>query len=139
MQISYITSHGTAEWINFNSDDGEVLRLALDKALAGALTLGGRAFTLSGGVAEIPTKAIPDGEHTPIFETNEGVFVGERFYKSGRTVSPRGADEMLIRRLLTRCASLENGYEALKKRVSDLEKTCTGHGIFNFDTERKKI
>ena len=102
MKISYITSHGIAEWVNFDAKDEEMITLAIDKSVGGALTLGGKVFTLSGGEAHVPTDALPNGNHTPIFETDCGTFKGESFLKSGRTISMKPADEILIRRLVAK-------------------------------------
>lgn len=132
MKISYITSHGTAEWVKFDSQDGEVISLVIDKAADGAVTLGNKTFTLTKGAANIPTRSLADGDYAPIFETDEGVFAGERFHKSGQTVIPKSADEAFIRRLLTRFAVLEKSSRKLEERVSRLEERCSGHNIFNF-------
>ena len=139
MKISYITSHGIAEWVKFEPCDDEVITFSLDRALSGAITVGGKIFTLTKGEAHVPTDALENGSHTPIFETVEGCFKGESFFKSGRTVSVKPADEMLIRRLVARCGTLEKRCANLEKQVNTLEKKISGHGIFNFESERKKI
>ena len=138
MKIRYITSHGIADMVEFDPEDDGFIRLELDRHTRGALTLGGTVYTLTEGEASVPVAALRDGEYAPRFETEDGIFTADSFTKSGSEIIPRKADESLIRRLLSGYARLKKKFDLLEERVGELEKTCRGHDIFKFETERKE-
>lgn len=135
--IEYVTDRGIAEWVNFDpkSDCGAIC-LKIGKEMSGAVMLGEAVFPLNRGKATVQIDLLPDGEYKPRFETDAGVFVAEAFVKQGRNIILSESDELFIRRILKRCAKLEDEKRSLEKRVLRLEKLCQGHNIFNF--ERKE-
>ena len=137
MKISYLTSRGVAERISFDTKERDTLTLAFEPHHEGAVLLGGRVFPLHNGEVSIPMTELTDGEYSPRLESEAGVFIAEGFNKAGRSVTPSDTEESVIRRLISRCYSLEDRLICLERRVSELEIACTGHKILDFERKEK--
>ena len=137
MEIRYKTLHGVAEWVEYSDQDPDTLTFSFEPYHQGALLLGGKILTLNNGEVTIAKNAIPDGEYDPKLESDNGAYAVEGFTKNGEIIAPHHADEALIRRLVTRCHSLEEIVTSLDRKVSALEKACHGHQIFDFERKEK--
>lgn len=133
MKITYITSHGTAEWVATSKTDDSILHIQFTPECNGAITLGGIAYEVKHGSVDIPLGALQNGEYRPKLEADTGVFIAEGFCKSGHDVSMLPTEQAVVRRLVSRCYTLEKMCDALDKKVSHLETLCQGHRIFDFE------
>lgn len=138
MRINYITSHGVAEIVSFDECDRETLTLCFEPSQSGAVILDGKIHALKRGVCSIPLVLISDGEYAPRIESDMGVFTAEGFRKSGKGVVTSSPDDMTVRRLLSRCYTVERELSNAQRRIAELEKTCQGHNIFNFERKQNE-
>ena len=136
MKIHYITSHSRAIRVEFECVEKDALTLAFVPHRTGAVLLDGRILPLIDGEVRIPLATLKDGDHVPRLETEQGIYTAEGFTKRGKSISVPGGNEELIRHLATECYELGSGLDALKRRVEEIERTCIGHNIFDF--ERKE-
>ena len=139
MKINYITSHGTAEWVETSKSDDGILSIQVTPKCNGVITIGSTAFEVKNGRVSIPLCALQNGEHRPKLEVDTGVFIAEGFYKNGYDISMLPTEQETIRRLVSRYHSLEKICVTLEKKVAHLETLCQGHRIFDFErTENEK-
>lgn len=136
MKIRYITSHGIAEWVEFNEGDRDTLIFSFTPQHAGALLIGGKILPLCEGEVEIPISSLRDGEYSPRLESDSGVYAVESFTKHGKSITLKD-DGSLARRLLKRCYGLETELADLRARTKKLEISCNGHQIFDFERKEK--
>lgn len=136
MKIRYVTSHGVAERISFEDGEADTLTLVFEPAPTGAVVINGKIYATKDGEVKIPLAMLADGEYKPTLESEGGIYLVEGFKKQGRSIILPSSDEAAIRRLILRCYKLEREMAAMKKRTRALEKTCSGHHIFDF--ERKE-
>lgn len=136
MKIHYIISRSRAIRIEFEYVEKDALTLTFIPKLTGAVVLGGRILPLVNGEVRIPLSALADGDYTPRLETEQGIYHAEGFTKRGKSISVPDANEELIRTIASEFYLLANELDNVKKRVAELEETCVGHNIFDF--ERKE-
>ena len=139
MKITYITSHGIAEWVATSKTDDRILHIQFKPECNGVITVGTVAYKVKSGSVSIPLDALKNGEYQPRLEADTGVFIAEGFCKNGYDVSMLPTEQSVIRRLVSRCHTIEKNCDALYKKVSHLETLCQGHRIFDFErTENEK-
>lgn len=137
MKISYIISHGVAEWVDFDHANNGTLSLCFNPKFDGALTLGSHAFAVTSGEVSVPIKLIKDGEHHPRLECNGGVFTVAGFIKSNGSIEPISNVDEALRRLIKECYLLTERNREQEERIARLEEICKGHNIFNFERKEK--
>lgn len=137
MKICYITSHGIAEWIAFKDDRNSILQLQFTPKCDGAVSLGDTIYKVKNGNVSIPLDILPNGEYRPKLEADTGVFIAEGFCKTGGMITMLKTEEAAIRRLVSRCHSLEKICGTLREKVAHLEDMCQGHKIFNYERTEK--
>ena len=133
MKITYITSHGAAEWVETSATDDSILHIQFTPECNGIITVENTAYEVKCGSVSIPLGTLQNGEYRPKLEANTGVFTVEGFCKSGHDVSMLPTEQAVIRRLVSRCHALEKICDTLDKKVSHLETLCQGHKIFDFE------
>ena len=137
MRISYITSHGIAEWVSASKCDDGFLNIQFTPKCNGAITLGVTTFNVEEGRASIPLSALTNGEYRPKLEADTGVFIAEGFYKNWCEVSMLPTEEIIIRKLVSRYHTLEKTCDTLREKVAHLEAMCQGHSIFDYERMKK--
>ena len=133
MKITYITSHSIAEWVETSATDDSILHIQFTPECNGIITVGNTAYEVKRGSVSIPLGALQNGEYRPKLEADTGVFTVEGFGKSGHDVLMLPTEQAVIRRLVSRCHTLEKICDTLDKKVSHLETLCQGHKIFDFE------
>jgi hypothetical protein len=138
VKISYIISHGVGEWVDFDTASDGTLTVRLTPRCDGVLLLGGALHRVKGGETTIPLASIPDGEHLPRLECDEGVITLASFTKRGRCIAPTQDSKELARRLLHRTHELEQRLKTAEKDLAELKRICRGHKIFNYSNHERK-
>lgn len=133
MKISYIISHGVAEWVEADTVTDNVLTIKLKPSCDGSLVIGSTVYPVKHGEVFIPIGALRDGEHRPRLEYSDGVVTLSPFVKKGRSVSPKECDAEVIRRLVKVCYELEIRLKSAESTIAQLNEMCTGHNIFDFE------
>lgn len=137
MKISYVISHGVADWVDCDGKNDGTLTLEFAPKHDGTLTLGTLAYPVKRGEVSLPVRIMRDGEHYPKLECSDGVIKVCPFTKLGTIAVPNTHGSDSINRLIRSNYELECKLTEALAEIKRLTQKCEGYNIFNF--ERKEI
>lgn len=133
MKISYIISHGVADFVGTEKTGGDEIILKFEPKYSGTLTLASHRYEVKKGEVKISVGTLTDGEYRPKLECEAGVISLTPFTKRHRDITQKETDSETVRRVIRRCYDLEKKLSETEKRLAQLEGVCRGHDIFNFE------
>lgn len=136
MKLRYIISHGYAELVEIEKNEGEAIMLTFEPRLDSVIVIGGVAYPIRHGEAVIPSGAISNGEYRLRLESKNGVIPISPFIKHSGGITPLESEMKVLARVLSASLDTEERLTKAEERIAHLTKLCQGHDIFNF--ERKE-
>lgn len=115
--IFYKMIENFGEMRKITGSGSERVRIHIEGADGGILTIGNVSAPIKDGVARLSLHILADGEYTPTLCKDGGIFALETISKCGSRISAADGGD-LIRRIALRA-------EAIEDRLNDLERRCT--------------
>jgi hypothetical protein len=122
-----------AEWIDVDQKSTGEVTLVFEPRYNGTIKIASKIQEVKNGEVSFPISELRDGKYTPRLECDRGTINVSGFIKSGKSIAMAEDHGIAVRALIRECFELTKAKENLEKRVTQLEKLCKGHDIFNFE------
>lgn len=127
--LFYKIVDGFGEFRNATGKGVDRVRIHIEGADGGILTVGAISAPLKGGVASLSLSPLADGEYSPSLYLGGELIRLEGLSKCGGSISPEGSGGALLRRLAIRTEALEKRLASLEERLSQDEGALYGEPL----------
>ena len=114
----------------FDGGACDAIKIRFKNHRDGSIQLGAKSVRLENGVAVIRPSAFTEGVYTPIFPTDEGLFICDRIkFEAGRAMPLINHQERVFE-LTEKLISADEKINALENRMTELSSKVYAKNIF---------
>ena len=128
--ILYKIKSDVGQCEKIHANDAVTVRIQIDGADDGAVSVGGVSARLKRGVARLSLSTLPDGDYTPLLHRDSETVPIEGIRKWAGRITLAENDPNMKRQQRMRLDSIESKLSELEERVLRLEEISAPHTLF---------